>query len=85
MSTAQNAKHENQEMCRMVRREMGRHSIDCSEVQVSTTHGTVSLHGRLRPMRGHEANFETAITGFLKALRSRPGVRDIMAEWTYAL
>ena len=75
-------KTESQEMCRTIRREMGRHSVDCSEVQVSFTHGTVHLHGRVRPLRGHEGGFETSVTGLLKALRQRPGIRDVIAEWT---
>jgi hypothetical protein len=76
------AKTENQDMCRTVRREMGRHSIDCGEVQVSVTHGMVQLNGRVRPMRGHEEIFESAVTAFLKALRQRPGVRGVYPEWT---
>ena len=79
------AKAENQEMCRQVRREMGRHTVDCSEVQVSATHGTVHLHGRVRPMRGHEAGFETSITAMLKSLRQRPGIREVYPEWTCIL
>lgn len=76
------AKTENQEMCRQVRREMGRHTVDCAEVQVSATHGVIHLHGRVRPLRGHEANFETAVTALLKALRQRPGIREVYPEWT---
>jgi hypothetical protein len=75
-------KAEGQEMCRMIRREMGRHTVDCSEVQVSCTHGSVHLHGRVRPMRGHEGAFESSVNGLLKALRQRPGIRDVHAEWT---
>lgn len=76
------AKAENQDMCRAVRREMGRHSVDCAEVQVSATHGVIRLNGRVRAMRGHEANFETAVNGLLKALRQRPGIREVYPEWT---
>lgn len=76
------AKAESQDMCRMARREMGRHSVDCSEVQVSITHGMIYLHGRVRPMRGHEATFETSLAGMLKSLRQRPGVREVHTEWT---
>jgi len=76
------AKQENQEQCRTVRREMGRHSVDCGEVQVSVSHGVIHLHGRIRPLRGHEATFEAAVTGLLKSLRQRSGVRDVITEWT---
>lgn len=79
------AKTENLEMCRAVRREMGRHSLDCSEVQVTAVHGQIHLHGRVRPLRGHEGGFETAINGLLKALRSRSGIREVYPEWTAVL
>ena len=78
-----NAKSENLELTRLVRREMGRHSLDCGEVQVSASHGHITLHGRVRAMRGHEAGFQSSMSEFLKALRQRPGVRDVVAEWTY--
>lgn len=83
MSQAHNARSANLEMTRMVRREMGRHSLDCGEVQISASHGTITLHGRVRAMRGHEDAFESSLNGFLKALRTRPGIRDVVAEWTY--
>jgi hypothetical protein len=76
------AKAENQEICRNVRREMGRHSVDCGEVQVSATHGVIHLHGKVRPMRGHEEQFESAIKGLLTALRQKSGIRDVYPEWT---
>jgi hypothetical protein len=61
---------------------MGRHSVDCGEVQVSASHGVIHLHGRIRPMRGHEEHLEQGVTGLLKALRTRPGIRDVITEWT---
>lgn len=76
------AKQENQEMNRATRREMGRHSVDCGEVQVSASHGTIHLHGKVRPMRGHEETFDADLAGLLKALRQRPGIRDVITEWT---
>jgi hypothetical protein len=76
------AKSEALEQGRQIRREMGRHSLDCGEVQVSLSHGIIHLHGRVRPLRGHEEGFNEAITGLLKALRQRHGVRDIVTDWT---
>lgn len=76
------AKSENQEVCRTVRREMGRHSVDCGEVQVSASHGVIHLHGRVRPLRGHEEHFEQEVTALLKSLRQRSGIRDVITEWT---
>ncbi|MBC8104320.1 MAG: hypothetical protein H7Z41_17225 [Cytophagales bacterium] len=76
------ARTENLDVCRAVRREMGRHSVDCGEVQVTASHGVIHLHGRVRAMRGHEEQLETGITGLLKALRQRAGIRDVIADWT---
>ena len=82
LSKAQQHKAESQEMCRAIRREMGRHSVNCSEVEISATHGAIRLHGKVRPMRGQEEQFESAVKGMLTALRQRPGVRDVFTEWT---
>lgn len=78
-------KAENQAMCKEVRREMARHTVDCSEVQVTTSHGTVTLNGRVKPLRGHEETFEMSSTNFLRALRQRKGIRDVVVDWTSIL
>ena len=77
-----NKKTENLEATRAVRREMARHSVDTSEIQVMVSHGNVTLHGRLRPLKGHESSFKQSAEGLLKSLRARPGIRDVNAEWT---
>ena len=79
---ANQLKAESQEMCRAVRREMGRHSVNCGEVQISAIHGVIHLHGKVRPLRGHESNFESAVTGLLTSLRQRPGIRQVYTEWS---
>jgi hypothetical protein len=73
---------EDVEMVRSVRREMARHQIDVSSATVSSHHGIIHLYGRVRPVRGHEADFESEIIALYKCLRQRPGVRDLVAEWT---
>jgi hypothetical protein len=70
------------EMVRSVRRELARHHLDTSETQVGATHGVVHLYGRVRPVRGHENEFEEEIHTLFKALKQRPGVRDVVFEWT---
>lgn len=79
------SKHDTQELCRKVRTEMARHSVNCAEVQISAHHGMVILYGRVRPLRGHESNFESELNNLLQALRHRPGIRDVVAEWTRAV
>lgn len=69
------------EMVRMVRREMARHQIDSSEVQVSAMHGVVHLNGRVRPIHGHEDEFEEEVRTLFRVLKQRPGIRDVVMEW----
>lgn len=71
------------EMVRSVRREMARHQLDVSEATVSAMHGIVHLNGRVRPLKGHEDEFEQEIHSLLKALRQRSGggIRDVVMEW----
>lgn len=83
MST--NKKAESQEQSRQIRREMARHSVDCSEVTVTVTHGVVQLHGRVRPMKGHESGLDEAISGLLKGLQQRQGIREVVTYWTRIL
>jgi hypothetical protein len=77
-----NPKREAQEQNRQLRREMGRHSVDTGEVTISFAHGVIHLHGKVRPLRGHEEHFESEVTALLKALRQRPGIRDVITDWT---
>jgi hypothetical protein len=70
------------EMVRAVRREMARHNIDTSEASVSAMHGVVHLNGRVRPIRGHEAEFMEELHTLHRCLRQRPGIRDVIMEWT---
>ena len=73
---------EDVEMVRSVRREMARHQIDSSMATVSAHHGIIHLYGRIRPLRGHEQEFEAEMLALYKCLRQRPGVRELIAEWT---
>ncbi|MDX1934522.1 MAG: hypothetical protein SFU56_18130 [Capsulimonadales bacterium] len=75
-------KQANRTMCSDARRELSRHSVDCNEVQISSSHGVIYLHGKVRPVRGREGTFESDITVLIKALRQRAGIRDVVTEWT---
>ena len=67
---------------REIRKEMGRHSVDCGEVIVSLANGQIHLFGKVRAMRGHEATFVDDLSSLIKTLRKRPGIRDVILEWT---
>lgn len=69
------------EMVRAVRREMARHQLDTGETQVTAIRGVIHLTGKVRPLRGHEAEFEEEIHTLHRVLKQRPGIRDVVLEW----
>jgi hypothetical protein len=73
---------EDVEMVRATRREMARHQLDVSMVTVSAHHGVIHLNGEVRPLRGHEPDFEQELHALHKCLRQRQGVRDVIFEWS---
>ncbi len=70
------------EMVRAIRRELARYPIDTSETIVSCNHGVIHLNGRVRPVRGHEDEFNTEVHTIQKVLRQRQGIREVIVEWT---
>ena len=70
------------EMVRSVRRELARHHLDTSETQVGAAHGVIHLYGCVRPVRGHESEFSGEVHTLFKVLKQRPGVRDVVFEWS---
>lgn len=70
------------ETVRMVRREMARHCLDVSEAHVSAMKGVVHLNGRVKPLKGHEDDFEHELHALFKGLRQRAEIRDVIMEWT---
>ena len=81
MSVGHSAQMTDPELVRTIRRELARFSIDISETIVASTHGVVHLNGRVRPIRGHENDFNEEVTKVQRVLRQRPGVRDVLMEW----
>ena len=69
------------ELARAVRREMARHCLDVSEVIVSAMHGVVHLSGRVRPMKGHEDEFEQELHTLVRALHQRREISHVVMEW----
>ena len=67
---------------REIRKEMGRHSVDCGEVLVSLSNGQIHLFGKVRAMRGHEGTFQSDLDSLIKSLRKRNGIRDVITDWT---
>lgn len=66
---------------RLVRKELVRHALDTNETQVSVMRGLVHLYGRVRPLPGHESDFDAEVNALYKALKSRSEVSDVVFEW----
>ena len=81
MSVGHSAQMTDPELVRTIRRELARFSLDISETIVASTHGIVHLNGRVRPIRGHENDFNEELTKVQRVQRQRPGVRDVIMEW----
>ena len=78
-------KAQNREMCRYVRKELGRFPVDCSDVQIDVHYGNVTLHGRVRPMVGHGGEeFDTSLHLMIKAIHNMRGVREVHPDWIVA-
>ena len=77
-----NKKAEAKEQTRHIRTEMARHSVDCSEVIVETSHGVIQLFGKVRALKGHEGAFSAERDALLKGLRQKSGIRDVITNWT---
>ena len=69
------------EMVRYVRREMARRCLDTGQVTVSAMRGVIHLNGTVKPLRGHENEFEEEIHALHRVLKQRAGVRDVVMEW----
>ena len=69
------------EQNRDVRAVMARHSLDFGQVSVTVTHGVVYLYGRVRTLRGYESQYREIREAFLKALRAKTGIREVVEQW----
>lgn len=73
------------EATRIVRRELARRPIDSSLLHIQISHGLVILRGQVRPLRGHQLNIEEEMQRIAKAIKQRPGIRDVVLDVTYKL
>jgi osmotically-inducible protein OsmY len=69
------------EQNRDVRAVMARHSLDFGQVSVTVTHGVAYLYGRVRTLRGYESQYREIREAFLKALRAKTGIREVVEQW----
>lgn len=71
---------EDVEMTRMVRREISRRYVDCTNVDVRVMHGVVYLRGFLKELRGHDSDLNQELEVILRILRQKPGIREVINE-----
>lgn len=69
-------------LVRSLMRDLAKHPVDISELQLYVSHGVVYLKGKLKTIRGfHEdADLDEELVSICKVLRQRPGVRDVIVE-----
>lgn len=77
------SRQEDQEGVRTVRKEMARHPIDTSLLNVSFHHGVVRLSGQVKVMRGHEMDLRAALENIAKTLRGKANIKDVVLECIY--
>ncbi len=70
---------------RIVRREIARRPIDSTLLHIQINHGIVILRGQVRPMRGHQMDIHEEMQHIVKAIKQRPGIRDVILDVTYRL
>lgn len=71
---------EDAEMTRMVRREISRRYVDCTNVEIKVMHGVVYLRGYLKELRGYDNDMSKELEVILRILRQKPGIRDVISE-----
>lgn len=69
-------------MTRELRREIAKHPIDSSHLEVHVTHGVAYLRGRIDKLRGYyeDLDLEQELARIIKVLRNKPGIRDVVCE-----
>lgn|GEM_PF-275400 len=69
-------------MTRDLRREIAKHPVDSSRLEVHVTHGVAYLRGRLDKLRGYHEDLDLGeeLARIIKVLRNKPGIRDVVCE-----
>ena len=69
-------------MTRDVLRDIGKHPVEISELQVHVQHGVVYLSGRLGKVRGYQYSMDMheELNMIVRILRQKQGIRDVICE-----
>ena len=70
------------EMTRDVLRDIGKHPVDISELQIHVQHGVVYMSGRIGKVRGYYAdlNLHEEFQIIVKVLKQKSGIRDVCCD-----
>jgi len=73
---------EDSTMTREALREIAKHPVDTSSLEVHVTHGVAYLRGRVEKVRGYyeDIDLEDELVIIIKCLRQKPGIRDVICE-----
>lgn len=74
-------KETSKDTARLVKKELVRRALDTTQATASVMGATVYLYGRVKPLMGREAEFETEIVALQKSLLTLPDIRTVVAEW----
>jgi len=77
------ARLEDTEVTKTVWREFARRPVDISLMSIVVIHGVVYLRGQVKAMRGHNLDLRSEMEIIAKALKQRPGIRDVIMDLTY--
>ncbi|HWP31148.1 MAG TPA: hypothetical protein VNK96_05430 [Fimbriimonadales bacterium] len=77
------ARLEDTEVTKTVWREFARRPVDISLMSIVVIHGVVYLRGQVKAMRGHTLDLRSEMEIIAKALKQRPGIRDVIMDLTY--
>jgi hypothetical protein len=69
-------------LTRSIMRDISKHPVDVSKLDVHVSSGVVYLRGQLEPIRGYhtDVNLDDMLTTIVKCVRQRPDVRDVVSE-----
>ena len=73
---------EDSAMTRDALREIAKHPVDASGLEVHVTHGVAYLRGRIEKVRGYyeDTDLHEELLIIIRCLRQKPGIRDVVCE-----
>jgi len=69
-------------MTREIMRDISKHPVDISDLEVSVVHGIVYLQGTLARLKGYyeDLDLHEELNMIVKLLRQKRGIRDVCCE-----